>query len=80
MAGNLVVAAVLADTAFDAVSDAVRFSTPAYREIIEQMGRTGELPQTWKPVPITDIRVASPRHERKRGSGSRSHNLATLAV
>ncbi len=80
MAGNLVVAAVLADAAFDAVSDAVRFSTQAYREIIEQMGRTGELPQTWKPVPITDIRVASPRHKRKRGSGSRRHNPATLTV
>ena len=70
MAGNLVVAAVLADAAFDSVSDAVRFSTQEYREIIEQMGRTGELPQTWRPVPITDIRVASPRHKRKRGHGS----------
>ena len=70
MAENLVVAAILADTAFDGVSDAVRFSTQAYREIIEQMGRTGELPQTWNPAPTTDIRVASPRHQRKRGHGS----------
>jgi hypothetical protein len=72
MAENLVVAAVLADTAFDAVSDAGRFSTQEYREIIEQMGRTGELPQTWNPAPTTDIRVASPRHQRKRGTRSNS--------
>jgi hypothetical protein len=59
MAENLVVAAILADAAFDAVSDAIRFSTQEYREIIEQMARTGELPQTWNPAPTTDIRVAS---------------------
>jgi hypothetical protein len=72
MAENLVVAAILADAAFDAVSDAIRSSTQEYREIIEQMARTGELPQTWNPAPTTDIRVASPRHQRKRGTRSNS--------
>ena len=73
MAENLVVAAILADAAFDAVSDAIRTSRRRnIAKIIEQMARTGELPQTWNPAPTTDIRVASPRHQRKRGTRSNS--------
>ena len=42
---DAVTAAVLADTAFDAVGEATRFSTQRYREIIEQIRQSGELPQ-----------------------------------
>ena len=41
---SAVTAAVLADAAFDATGGATRFSTQRYREIIEYVRRTGELP------------------------------------
>jgi hypothetical protein len=49
---NVVTAAVLADAAFDAVDDAIRFSSKRYRETIEKMRRTGEFPQTWRPASV----------------------------
>jgi hypothetical protein len=42
---DAVAAAVLADAAFDAVGEATRFSTQRYREIIEQIRQSGELPR-----------------------------------
>jgi hypothetical protein len=47
---NAVTAAVLADAAFDAVGEATKFSTQRYRQIIEQICQTGELPQAWRPA------------------------------
>jgi hypothetical protein len=41
---SAVTAAVLADAAFEAVGEATKFSTLRYREIIEQIRQTGELP------------------------------------
>jgi hypothetical protein len=41
---SAVTAAVLADAAFDVTGEATRFSTQRYREIIEHVRRTGELP------------------------------------
>jgi hypothetical protein len=39
---DAVTAAVLADVAFDAVSEATQFSTQRYREKIEQFRQTGK--------------------------------------
>ena len=47
---NAVTAAVLADAAFDAVGEAMKFSTQRYREIIEQIRQSGELPKAWRPA------------------------------
>ena len=47
---DAVTAAVLADAAFDAVGEATKFSTQRYREIIEQIRQSGELPQAWRPA------------------------------
>jgi hypothetical protein len=46
---DAVTAAVLVDVAFDAVGEATKFSTQRYREIIEQIRQSGELPQVWRP-------------------------------
>ena len=59
---SAVTAAVLADAAFDVTGEATRFSTQRYREIIEHIRRTGEMPhQPWRPTPATDINISSPR-------------------
>jgi hypothetical protein len=59
---SAVTAAVLADAAFDVTGEATRFSTEHYREIIEHIRRTGEMPhQPWRPAPATDISIALPR-------------------
>jgi hypothetical protein len=59
---SAVTAAVLADAAFDVTGEATRFSTQRYREIIEHIRRTGEMPhQPWCPPPATDINISSPR-------------------
>ena len=47
---DAVTAAVLADATFDAVGVAAKFSTQQYRETIEQIRQTGELPQAWRPA------------------------------
>jgi hypothetical protein len=47
---DAVTAAVLADAAFDAVGEATKFSTQRYRDIIEQIRQSGELPQVWRPA------------------------------
>jgi hypothetical protein len=47
---SAVTAAVLADAAFDVTAEAARFSTQRYREIIEHVRRTGELPQAMSPM------------------------------
>jgi hypothetical protein len=47
---DAVTAAVLADATFDAVGEATRFSTQRYREIIEQIRQSGELPQAMSHV------------------------------
>jgi hypothetical protein len=47
---SAVTAAVLADAAFDVTAEATRFSTQRYREIIEHVRRTGELPQAMSPM------------------------------
>ena len=47
---DAVTAAVLADAAFDAVGEATRFSTQRYREIIEQIRQSGELPPAMSHV------------------------------
>jgi hypothetical protein len=47
---SAVTAAVIADAAFDVTAEATRFSTQRYREIIEHVRRTGELPQAMSPV------------------------------
>jgi hypothetical protein len=59
---SAVTAAVLADAAFDVTAETTRFSTPRYREIIEHIRRSGEMPhQPWCPTPATDINISSPR-------------------
>jgi hypothetical protein len=47
---SAVTAAVLADAAFDVTGEAARFSTQRYREIIEHVRRTGELPSAMSPM------------------------------
>ena len=47
---NAVTAAVLADATFDAVGEATKFSMQRYREIIEQIRQSSELPQAWRPA------------------------------
>ena len=61
---SAVTAAVLADAAFDATGGATRFSTQRYREIIEYVRRTGELP------PVMSSHVCSPRGRTSRTSTS----------
>ena len=57
---SAVTAAVLADAAFDVTGEATRFSTQRYREIIEHIRRTGEMPHQY-PTPASDINISSPR-------------------
>jgi hypothetical protein len=55
---SAVTAAVLADAAFDVTGETTRFSTQRYREIIEHIRRTGEMPrQPCRPTPATDISI-----------------------
>ena len=55
---SAVTAAVLADAAFDVTGETTRFSTQRYREIIEHIRRTGEMPhQPCRPTPATDIGI-----------------------
>ena len=82
---SAVTAAVLADAAFDVTGEATRFSTQRYREIIEHIRLTGEMPhQPWRPTPATDISIASPRHMAAthswRQSGAPITLLRDLAV
>ena len=67
---SAVTAAVLADAAFDVTGETTRFSTHRYREIIEHIRRTGEMPhQPCRPTPATDIGNTSPRHVAVPDSG-----------
>jgi hypothetical protein len=58
---DTVTAAVLADVAFEAVGEAIQFSTQRYRERIEQIRQTGEIPLPARsqiasyPTPTTDV-------------------------
>lgn len=70
---SAVTAAVLADAAFDVTGETTRFSTHRYREIIEHIRRTGEMPhQPCRPTPATDIGNTSPRHVAVPDSGRQS--------
>jgi hypothetical protein len=57
---SAVTAAVLADAAFDVTGEATRFSTQRYREIIEHIRLTGEMPHQY-PTPASEINISSPR-------------------
>jgi len=50
---NAVTAAILADAAFDSVGDAIKLSTPLYREMFENIRRSGELPPAWRTASIS---------------------------
>jgi hypothetical protein len=41
---NAVTAAILADASFDSVGDSIKLSTRSYREMFENIRRSGELP------------------------------------
>jgi hypothetical protein len=70
---SAVTAAVLADAAFDVTGETTRFSTQRYREIIEHIRRTGEMPlQPCRPTPATDISITPPRHVAVPNSGRQS--------
>jgi hypothetical protein len=63
---DAVTAAVLADRAFDAGGEATRFSTQRYREIIEQIRQSGELPQAMSHIRAVRASGEAERADRWR--------------
>ena len=71
---SAVTAAVLADATFEAVGEATKFSTQRYREIVEQIRQTGELP----PARREPDRFMS-RTDHLRDRANRFRDLASRA-
>jgi hypothetical protein len=63
---DAVTAAVLADAAFDAIGEATQFSTQRYREMMEQVRQSGELPQAMGHMPAVRASGEAERADRWR--------------